>query len=332
MNITEEPKIECNASSADGAERGLFADGGKSCRLCPLECGVDRAERAGVCGVGGISAETLGNRNPYETALIARAARHYCEEPPISGKAGSGAIFFSGCNMGCIFCQNMDISQCAKGEARNAEELAQIMLRLQELGANNINLVTPAPHIRMLIKAIPLAREQGLRIPIVYNTNSYEKVEALRLMEGLVDIYLPDLKYQGTAAAKKYSRRADYFPVAAAAVKEMQRQCGVLRTDERGIAQRGVIVRHLVLPGSVDEARGVLDFIKENLPIETHISLMSQYTPMFELQPPLNRRLLKREYRRAVDYALSLGFENVYIQSLSSASEEFTPEFNGFFE
>ena len=215
--------------------------------------------------------------------------------------------------------------------ARKAE-LADIMLRLQELGSNNINLVTPAPHVRMIAKAVPLARMRGLRIPIVYNTNAYEKVEALRLMEGLVDIYLPDLKYVSSAAAKKYSRREDYFSAAAAAVREMQRQCGGLQIDKNGIAKRGMIVRHLVLPGSVDEARGVLDFIRENLPLETHISLMSQYTPMFELQPPLNRRLLKREYKRAVDYALSLGFENIYTQSLSSASAEFTPEFNGFFE
>lgn len=239
---------------------------------------------------------------------------------------------FSGCNMGCVFCQNMDISQSAKGVVKDAGELADIMLRLQELGSNNINLVTPAPHVRMIAKAVPLARMRGLRIPIVYNTNAYEKVEALRLMEGLVDIYLPDLKYVSSAAAKKYSRREDYFSAAAAAVREMQRQCGVLQIDKNGIAKRGMIVRHLVLPGSVDEARGVLDFIRENLPLETHISLMSQYTPMFELQPPLNRRLLKREYKRAVDYALSLGFENIYTQSLSSASAEFTPEFNGFFE
>lgn len=219
-----------------------------------------------------------------------------------------------------------------QGVVKDAGELADIMLRLQELGSNNINLVTPAPHVRMIAKAVPLARMRGLRIPIVYNTNAYEKVEALRLMEGLVDIYLPDLKYVSSAAAKKYSRREDYFSAAAAAVREMQRQCGVLQIDKNGIAKRGMIVRHLVLPGSVDEARGVLDFIRENLPLETHISLMSQYTPMFELQPPLNRRLLKREYKRAVDYALSLGFENIYTQSLSSASTEFTPEFNGFFE
>ena len=231
---SEETKMQ-----TEGLEScGLFANGGKSCRLFPLECGVNRAEHAGVCGVGGFAAESLGNRNPYETALIARAARHYCEEPPISGAEGSGAIFFSGCNMGCIFCQNMDISQSAKGVVKDAGELADIMLRLQELGSNNINLVTPAPHVRMIAKAVPLARMRGLRIPIVYNTNAYEKVEALRLMEGLVDIYLPDLKYVSSAAAKKYSRREDYFSAAAAAVREMQRQCGVLQIDKNGIAKR----------------------------------------------------------------------------------------------
>ena len=206
---SEETKMQ-----TEGLEScGLFANGGKSCRLCPLECGVNRAEHAGVCGVGGFAAESLGNRNPYETALIARAARHYCEEPPISGAEGSGAIFFSGCNMGCVFCQNMDISQSAKGVVKDAGELADIMLRLQELGSNNINLVTPAPHVRMIAKAVPLARMRGLRIPIVYNTNAYEMVEALRLMEGLVDIYLPDLKYVSSAAAKKYAEERTTFPL-----------------------------------------------------------------------------------------------------------------------
>lgn len=298
----------------------------------PLECGVNRAEHAGVCGVGGFAAESLGNRNPYETRAHCKSGAALLRGTADFRRGRQRRDLLFGLQYGCIFCQNMDISQSAKGVVKDAGELADIMLRLQELGSNNINLVTPAPHVRMIVKAVPLARMRGLRIPIVYNTNAYEKVEALRLMEGLVDIYLPDLKYVSSAAAKKYSRREDYFSAAAAAVREMQRQCGVLQIDKNGIAKRGMIVRHLVLPGSVDEARGVLDFIRENLPLETHISLMSQYTPMFELQPPLNRRLLKREYKRAVDYALSLGFENIYTQSLSSASAEFTPEFNGFFE
>ena len=302
------------------------------CTLCPLECGADRAFERGLCGVGDFG-EALGDRDPYASALVARAARHYYEEPPISGTGGSGAIFFSGCNMACIFCQNMDISHFSKGRIVDANELAEIMLRLEELGSHNINLVTPSPHITLIERAIPVARKLRLTVPIVYNTNSYEKAEALKRLEGLIDIYLPDLKYVSAVAAKRYSGRADYFDVASKAVLEMQRQCGVLQTDENGIAQRGLIIRHLVLPGSVDETRGVLDFIHDNMPIETHISLMSQYTPMGENLPkPLDRRLLKKEYRRALDYALSLGFTNVFAQKLASAESAFTPEFNGFFE
>lgn len=300
--------------------------------LCPLSCGADRAVERGVCGVGGFSKSELGDREPYFCAHIARAARHFYEEPPISGTRGSGAIFFSGCNMACIFCQNHDISQSIKGRVCDASELADIMLRLEKLGSHNINLVTPSPHTEIIKKALIRAKQAGLGIPIVYNTNSYEKVETLKILEGLIDIYLPDLKYKSSVAARKYSARADYFPVASKAILEMQRQCGVLQTDENGIALRGLIVRHLVLPGSVDEARGVLDWIGENLPIETHISLMSQYTPFGALPKPLDRRLLKREYDRALDHALSLGFSNIYTQKLSSASSSFTPVFNGYFE
>lgn len=299
--------------------------------LCPLECGADRAVSKGLCGVGAFTG--LNGRDPYTSALIARAARHYFEEPPVSGTNGSGAIFFSGCNMACIFCQNMDISQTPSGRLTDAFELADIMLRLQYLGSHNINLVTPAPHIEMLLKALPLARKKGLHIPVLYNTNSYEKVENLKRLEGLIDIYLPDLKYVDCRLSHKYSGRSDYFVFASKAIAEMQRQCGILKLDKNGIAERGILIRHLVLPGSVDEARRVLDFIYNNLPLETHISLMSQYTPLFPyLKPPLDRKLLKREYERAVDYALSLGFTNIYIQKMSSANEDFIPEFNEFFE
>lgn len=303
----------------------------RRCFLCPLECGADRAVVRGACGVGCFGAEQTPD--PYTAALVARAARHYYEEPPISGTRGSGAIFFSGCNMACIFCQNYDISRASKGRLVGPAELSDIMLRLEELGSHNINLVTPSPHTELLLKAIPMARSRGLTVPIVYNTNSYEKVETLKRLEGLIDIYLPDLKYFSPIPARKYSGRSDYFEVASKAVLEMQRQCGVLGTDEDGIAKRGVIVRHLVLPGSVDEARSVLDFIHDNMPLETHISLMSQYTPMGENLPkPLDRKLLKREYRRALDHCISLGFTNVFAQEMSSAESVYTPEFNGYFE
>lgn len=305
------------------------------CTLCPLDCGADRELRAGACGVGGFSPEQLGGREAQLCACVARCARHYYEEPPISGTRGSGAVFFSGCNMACVFCQNHDISRYSSartGRIVDAGELANAMLRLEALGAHNINLVTPSPHTLLIVKAIEKAKKLGLGIPIVYNTNAYEKPQALRLLAGLVDIYLPDLKYKSSVAAKKYSGRSDYFEFASEAVLEMHRQCGVLETDENGLARKGIIIRHLVLPGSVDEARGVLDWIKANLPIETHISIMSQYTPIGELPPPLNRRLLKREYARAVEYASALGFTNVFTQKLSSASREFTPDFNGYFE
>lgn len=303
----------------------------KKCTLCPLECGADRAVSKGRCGVGAF--ENPGTHDPYTSALIARAARHYFEEPPISGTNGSGAVFFSGCNMSCIFCQNMSISHAPSGRLTDVSALADIMLRLQELGSHNINLVTPTPHIEMLLKALPLAKKRGLHIPVLYNTNSYEKVETLKRLEGLIDIYLPDLKYVNSAIAEKYSGRSDYFKFASKAVLEMQRQCGVLKLDENGIAERGILIRHLVLPGSVDETRSVLDFIHDNLPLETHISIMSQYTPLFDyLKPPLNRKLLRREYNRAIDYALSLGFTNIYMQKMSSAQKDFIPEFNNFFE
>lgn len=288
-------------------------------------CGAERASgERGVCGVA--------NRS-----FVVRAARHYFEEPPISGSNGSGAIFFAGCNMRCVFCQNHDISRGGGEDIAGAVpvdeyELAGIMLRLEELGSHNINLVTPTPHIRLIERAVPLARAKGLTVPMVYNTNGYERAETLKRLEGLIEVYLPDLKYKRGALAERFSERADYFDFASEAILEMQRQVGVLQTDAEGIAKRGLIVRHLVLPCAVDETRLVLDFIAKNLPKETCISLMSQYTPIAGMKKPLDRRLTKGEYRRAVDYAISLGFTNVFTQKLSSASSDFTPEFNGFFE
>ena len=238
--------------------------------------------------------------------------------------------------MRCVFCQNYDISNaggCTEGAIpADAEELARLMLRMQELGAHNVNLVTPTPHIDLIAGAIPRAREMGLAVPIVWNTNGYERAETLERLEGLIDIYLPDLKYVSPRLAEKYSGRADYFDFASEALREMHRQVGALVCDEEGVAVRGLIIRHLVLPAAVDETRRVLDHIAAEFPLDTYISLMSQYTPMRELPKPLDRRLTRGEYRRAVDYAVSLGFTNVFIQKLSSASSEFTPDFNGYFE
>lgn len=295
-----------------------------SCYDCPVSCGAERETgEYGVCGAGRL-------------AVVSRAARHFYEEPPLSGTRGSGAVFFAGCNMRCVFCQNKSISAAVPGTVpgRELDEygLARVMLRLQELGAHNIDLVTPTPHIRLIARAVPLAREEGLTVPIVYNTNGYEKAESLRLLEGLVDIYLPDLKYVSSFLAERYSGREDYFEFAAPALEEMYRQVGTLQLDEEGIAKRGLIVRHLVLPRAVDETRRVLDHIAASLPLETYISLMSQYTPIPGMQSPLDRRLTRAEYRRAVEYCISLGFTNVFIQRLSSAESDYTPDFDGFFE
>lgn len=294
----------------------------EGCFECPVMCGADRDRAAGACGAGRVP-------------LVARAARHYYEEPPISGTRGSGAVFFTGCNMRCVFCQNAEISRTA--DAANAvpadeSRLADMMLRLEELGSHNVNLVTPTPHTRILEKAIPLARERGLGIPIVWNTNGYERVETLKRFEGLVDIWLPDLKYVSASVSERYSGRADYFEFASKAVIEMQRQSGMLELDADGIAKKGLIIRHLVLPCAVDETRRVLDFIRDSFPIGTYISLMSQYTPIAGMKKPLDRRLTKGEYQRAVGYAEALGFENVFTQKLSSAESAFTPEFSGLIE
>jgi putative pyruvate formate lyase activating enzyme len=287
------------------------------CRICPRECGADRGTHPGYCGA-------------WNRAHIARAALHFWEEPPISGTRGSGAVFFSGCNLSCVFCQNYQINHAMVGKETDAQGLADWMLNLQAQGAHNINLVTPAPHVPLLLHAIPLAKKMGLAIPIVYNTNAYEKVENLRALDGLVDVYLPDLKYVSSAISQKYSGAPDYFAFAAPAVGEMFRQCGLLTLDEQGIARRGVIVRHLVLPGSVDETRRVLNYLAGVYPRELTISLMSQYAPISrQLPKPLDRKLLKREYDRAVEHCILCGFENVFTQKTASATLDYTPEFHG---
>jgi len=288
------------------------------CRLCPRECGVDREHNAGYCSA-------LARPN------IALADLHFWEEPCISGTRGSGAIFLCGCNFNCVFCQNHAINHTLIGDEVDYRTLAIIMLRLQCAGAHNINLVTPAPHVLTIVDAVKRARDGGLMIPIVYNTNAYEKAEALSRLEGIVDIYLPDLKYINKDIAERYSDASNYFVYASAAVREMRRQVGDLIIDSDGIAKRGLLVRHLVLPSSLDETRGVLRFIAEELSVDTHISLMGQYTPAHMAEEtPLNRKLTRKEYERAIEYCVSLGFENEFVQSLSSADLAFRPEFDGW--
>ena len=291
-----------------------------ACTICPRNCNVDRTAAAGFCGCSSVM-------------RVARAALHFDEEPCISGTNGSGTIFFSGCNLKCIFCQNMVLTGGTRGEVFPVPRLANAMLKLQELGAHNINLVTPTPHRDAITEALRLAKNGGLSVPVVYNTGAYETIETIRAFEGLVDIYLPDLKYVDPRLSLKFSHAADYFETAIKAIAEMIRQVGFMETDAQGIAKRGVRIRHLVLPGCVYDTRAVLDAIKERFGTDCPISLMSQFTPIPECtMKPLNRPLTKREYESAIEYCLSLGFMNVYTQELTSVGRCFTPPFSDHVE
>lgn len=284
------------------------------CSACPRGCNVDREIKTGVCSVG-------------EKYKIARAAPHFWEEPCISGEKGSGTVFFSGCNLGCVFCQNYDVSHRAFGKEVSEEQLMRIFDSLIEKGVHNINLVTPTHYAPMLAKTLEKFDSQ---VPIVYNSSGYEKVETLKMLEGLVDVYLPDIKYFDSSVSKKYSRAEDYFEYASKAVLEMFRQVGTLETDENGIAKRGMIIRHMVLPGNISQAAKVFGWVRDNLPEETFISVMRQYTPFGEAKnmPPIDRPLSSREYAIVKDKILDLGFENCFFQSKSSSTEKFIPDFN----
>ena len=294
------------------------------CNLCPRNCFVDRASgKTGYCG-------------QTDKLYVARAALHMWEEPCISGKEGSGTVFFCGCPLRCIFCQNHNI---ALGKEKNGEKLGkeisvhrlkEIFLELQRKGANNINLVTGTHYIPQIADALRFAKKEGLTIPVVYNTGGYEKVKSLRLLEGLVDIYLPDMKYVSKELSKEYSNASDYFDVASKALDEMVRQVGEPEFDDRGYIQKGVIVRHLVLPGSTKDSKAVLEYLWNTYGDKIYISIMNQYTPMEQIKnhPLLNRKVTKREYQKVIDYALSLGWENGFIQEGETAKESFIPSFN----
>lgn len=289
------------------------------CMLCPRECGADRAGgELGYC------------RMPMEPHA-ARAALHYWEEPCISGKEGSGAVFFSGCTLRCVFCQNREIAQGTAGEKISRERLAEIFLELQEQGANNINLVTAGHFLPSVIQALKKAKTEGLRIPVVYNTGGYEKADVLRRLEGLVDIWLPDFKYENRRLAGRYSHAQDYPERAKEALAEMVRQAGMPVFDSRGMMQRGVIVRHLVLPGCVHDSKDVLEYLHDTWGERIWVSILSQYTPLPHVRsfPELNRKLTEEEYREVVDYARFLGMNQVYIQEGACAAESFIPAFDG---
>lgn len=291
----------------------------KECHLCPRNCGVDRlAGQKGFCGVdAGI--------------MVARAALHMWEEPCISGKEGSGAVFFSGCSLGCAFCQNRTISKGQSGKVITVEHLAELFLDLQAQKANNINLVTAGHFLPQVREALILAKEQGLTIPVVYNSSGYEKAEMLRYLEGLVDIYLPDLKYLEADLAGKYSHAKDYPEVAMKALEEMVRQVRTPEFDERGMMKKGVIVRHLLLPGHVRNSKKVLEYLYGTYGDQIYISLMNQYTPMPAMKDDsqLSRKVTDREYDRLLDHAISFGVTNCFIQEGETAKESFIPEFNG---
>lgn len=284
------------------------------CNSCPRKCNIDREEKTGVCGA------------PSEYK-VARAALHFWEEPCISGERGSGTVFFSGCSLKCVFCQNFEISRNAYGKVINEDRLIEIFKELEEQGAHNINLVNPTHYSRQLAETL---RKYKPLVPTVWNTGGYDSVESLKMLDGLVDVYLADIKYVSSAVSKKYSGAEDYFRVASEAVLEMQRQVGENVFDANGMMQKGLIIRHLVLPGNISQAMRVMDWVKENLPKETVLSLMSQYTPCGKASdyPTINRKLSRREYDMVLDYAEKLGFENAFIQESGSSSEEFIPDFD----
>lgn len=289
-----------------------------SCTLCPHNCKVNRLEgERGRCYCN-------------DKLRIALASLHYYEEPCISGKNGSGTVFFSNCNLNCIYCQNHEISQEHKGKDITVEELANIFLDEQEKGANNINLVTPTSYVYHIIEALDIAKKRGLSIPIIYNTNGYENVETIELLKGYIDVYLPDLKYYSNELSKKYSRIDNYFEVAKSDIKKMYEQVGTPIFNEDGIIQKGVIIRHLVLPNHILNSKHILKWVKENLPNDIYISVMAQYFPTYKAKHDelINRKLTKKEYKQIEEYLYSLDLENGYIQELGEHEEEYVPAFD----
>ncbi len=286
------------------------------CNICPHKCKIDRNKgQTGRCKA----------TNKIKIALY---SIHDFEEPCISGKKGSGTVFFSNCNLNCIFCQNYEISQEGKGKEITIEELAKIFLTQQSKNVENINLVTPTIYVPQIIQAIKIAKKEGLKIPIVYNTNAYENIETLKMLEGYIDIYLPDLKYFDNNIAKKYSKVENYFEVATNAIKEMIRQVKEIKLNSDGVMQKGIIIRHLVLPNNIENSKKVLKYIKENLPQNIYVSVMAQYFPTYKAKQneELNRKLTKEEWKEIEKYVEKLEFENGYIQELGEHEEEYVPK------
>lgn len=287
----------------------------KNCNLCPRNCNINREKEHGYC-------------HANNKLKIARAALHYYEEPCISGTNGSGAIFFTYCNLKCIFCQNYEISTKNIGKEISIEKLSDICLNLQKKGANNINLVTPTHYIPLIKEALIKAKNKGLTIPIIYNTSGYEKVSSLKLLEGLIDIYIPDLKYKSEILGKKYSNAPDYFNITTKAIKEMYRQVGKPKFSKEGIMQKGLIVRHLAIPENEKDSKEILSYLYNTYKNNIYISLMNQYTPIRKTKyNELNRKLSKKEYYNLIDYAISLGIKNCFVQEEGTQKKSFIPDF-----
>ena len=289
-----------------------------NCNLCPRRCGVNRTKRVGFCGAG-------------EKVRIALVSLHQWEEPCLVGAKGAGTVFFSYCSLRCVYCQNHAISHGGQGVEVTTERLAEIFLEQQARGAATLDLVTPTHYVPQIIAALDIAKARGLTLPVVYNSSAYENVETIEALRGYVDVYLPDMKYMSAASGEEYSAAADYFAAASAAITRMVEQVGPVQFAADGQLRRGVLVRHMVLPGHRHESMDIVKWLWETFGKTVQVSLMNQYTPMYKAaeHKPLNRRLTTFEYDSVVDYALQLGMENAYIQERRSASAEFVPDFNG---
>lgn len=289
------------------------------CNLCPRNCNVDREKgERGYCGAG-------------NEMVIARYSLHMWEEPIISGNNGSGTIFFSYCNMRCCFCQNYEISELHKGRVISKDEFSDICLELQEKGANNINLVTPTHYVNLIKDGLILAKEKGLSIPIVYNSSGYENVDTIKMLDGLIDIYLPDLKYYDDYYSKKYSNCNNYFLYASKTINEMVRQVGEIEYDSNGMLKKGVIVRHLLLPGNIDDSKKIVEYLYRTYQDNIIISIMNQYTPVRKLEfDELNNKVTDEEYDNLIDYAYDLGVRNAFIQEGETQMTSFIPDFDIF--
>lgn len=285
------------------------------CNQCPRNCNVDRKKAKGYCQMSNIP-------------VIAKASLHHWEEPCISGSRGSGTVFFTGCNLKCVYCQNFKISQENFGAETSIERLGEIFNSLQSMGAHNINLVNPSHYVKQIREAVINAKE--IKIPYVYNSNGYEGKDCLKSLDGLIQVYLPDIKYFSSEISGRYSGAKDYFKYASDNVLEMFRQVGSPELNEEGIIKKGLIIRNLILPGQASESIKILDWIAANLPKDVYVSLMSQYTPYYKagLFPEIDRRITRREYEKVVNHLFKLGFENGYVQERDSAEEQYIPDFN----